>query len=346
MKNSTNQANSERDSFAQKAMEIVTRAEARKGKGSDDFGIDWQACLELLLLMMGTPFVDNPGQLLPMQIDGDEEWEFYAETEINLDLPPDTCAVLVTPSAFKEMPVPFADGEHQEGQRTPERSIYSVLISDCQKHDKVIQVSLPGINSVGVDVFEEGNHIVNYSYKTIRECLDDLNRITWMFFSPKEAWTEEQVIRYTENWYAKSLHIFAVEEVPIHTEYSYLHHPELIRLSPLDAIFKIIAATIPKEYGDLKGAVELANELNKEIGLPVTTVEGILGDNKAQAQALLTRIVVEIDMNLDMLDCVDGIVFPDRSINNLAYNRAFDDAAKQIYQGITGRPCPEGLKVE
>ena len=92
--------------------------------------------------------------------------------------------------------------------------------------------------------------------------------------------------------------------------------------------------------------MELANELNKEIGLPVTTVEGILGDNKAQAQALLTRIVVEIDMNLDMLDCVDGIVFPDRNIANSTYNRAFDAAARQIYQGITGRPCPEGLKVE
>ena len=76
------------------------------------------------------------------------------------------------------------------------------------------------------------------------------------------------------------------------------------------------------------------------------TVEGILSDDKAQAQAFLSRIVVEIDMNLDVLDFVDGIVFPDRSITNSAYNRAFDDAARQIYQGITGRPCPEGLKVE
>ena len=215
MKNSTNQANSERDSFAQKAMEIVTRAEARKGKGSDDFGIDWQACLELLLLMMEKPFVDNPGQLLPMQIGGDEEWDFHVQTEIKLDLPPDACAVLVTPSAFKELPVPFA-----EEVKAPDLKAYSVLITDCRKHGRVIQVSLPGLESIGIDVFEEGNHIFDYSYKTIEECLNDLNRVVWMFFDPKDPWSEEQVIRYTENWYAESLHTFAVEEVPIHTEYS------------------------------------------------------------------------------------------------------------------------------
>jgi hypothetical protein len=45
-------------------------------------------------------------------------------------------------------------------------------------------------------------------------------------------------------------------------------------------------------------------------------------------------------MNLDVLDFVDSIVIPDRSINNSAYNQAFDDAARQIYQRIVGRPCP------
>jgi hypothetical protein len=244
------------------------------------------------------------------------------------------------------MPVPFAEEVHKASQKTPEKNIYSVLITDCKSHKKVMQVSLPGINSVGVDVFEEGNHTFDYTYKTIQECLDDLNRIVWMVFNHKGPWTEAQVIRYTENWYGKSLHTFAIEDVPIHADYSYLHHPELIGLSPLDAIFKLLAGTIPKEYGALEEAIKLANELNQELELPMITVEGILKDDKAQAQTLLSRIVIEIDMNLDMLDCVDGIDLPDRSIANSAYNRAFDDAARQIYQRIVGRPCPEGLRVE
>jgi hypothetical protein len=239
------------------------------------------------------------------------------------------------------MPVPFA-----EEVKAPDLKAYSVLITDCRKHGRVMQVSLPGLESIGIDVFEEGNHIFDYSYKTIEECLNDLNRVVWMFLGPKDPWSEEQVIRYTENWYAKSLHTFAVEDVPIHTEYSYLHHLELIGLSPLRAIFKLLAATIPKEYGALEEAIQLANDLNEEMGFPVITVEGILNDDKAQAQALLSRIVVEIDMNLDVLDFVDSIVISDRSITNSAYNQAFDDAARQIYQRITGHPSPEGLKVE
>lgn len=51
-------------------------------------------------------------------------------------------------------------------------------------------------------------------------------------------------------------------------------------------------------------------------------------------------------MNLDILDCVKGIDFPDRSITNLAYNQAFEDAARQTYQAITGRSFPEDVKVE
>jgi hypothetical protein len=340
MRNQGIASKSERDAFAENARDIVARAEARKQKGSDDFGIDWQACLELLLLMMEKSFVDNPGQLLPMQIDGDKEWDFFVEIETKLDLPPDACAVLVTPSAFKELQVPFAEEVKASGVKA-----YSVLIRDCHKHEKVMQVSLPGLQSVGIDVFEEGNHTFNYSYKTIEECLDDLNRITWMFFRPQEAWIEEQVIRYTENWYAKSRHTYAIGDVPIHRDYSYLHHPELIGFSPLDAIFKLIVAAIAKEYGTLEEAIKLANDLNEEMGFPVITIPGILEDDKAQAQAFLSRIVVEIDMNLDVLDFVDGIVFPDRNIANSAYNRAFDDAARQIYQRITGRHCPEGLKV-
>jgi hypothetical protein len=41
--------------------------------------------------VMEQPFLDHPGQLLPMQIKGDEEWDFCVATEVNLYLPPYTC---------------------------------------------------------------------------------------------------------------------------------------------------------------------------------------------------------------------------------------------------------------
>jgi hypothetical protein len=91
-------------------------------------------------------------------------------------------------------------------------------------------------------------------YDNVEECLEDLSNITWTYFRPKGEWSKDQIVRYTENWHGKS--VFGVEgpDVKFHTEYSYTHHPELLALTPLNAVFKLIPATIPKEYDTLTTA--------------------------------------------------------------------------------------------
>jgi len=42
-----------------------------------------------MLLMMEEQLLENPGQLLPMQISEDDEWYFYLDVMEKLDLPPD-----------------------------------------------------------------------------------------------------------------------------------------------------------------------------------------------------------------------------------------------------------------
>ena len=90
-------------SLQKSAKAIFKKAEEREKAGGDHFETGWQATLELMLLMMEQQISENPGQLLPMQISNDDEWEFYLDVMEKLDLPPDTGAVLVTPSAFKDM---------------------------------------------------------------------------------------------------------------------------------------------------------------------------------------------------------------------------------------------------
>ena len=82
-----------------------------------------------------------------------------------------------------------------------------------------------------------------------------------------------------------------------------------------------------------------------DLGEPVVTKDGIMGDNQAQCQALLNRIAVEIDMKLDMLSYLKGVIVPSCNIQNPDYNRVFDETAKRIYEVITGRGCPESVKV-
>ena len=132
-----------------------------------------------------------------------------------------------------------------------------------------------------------------------------------------------------------------------HIEYSYVHNPELIDLTPLHAVFKLIKVTVPKEYETLERAIETTNDLSRDmdLGEPVVTKAGILRDEQAQCQALTNRISVEIDTNLEMLSYQESVKMPGRNIRNPDYNEVFEKTARNIYEVITGRSCPESVTV-
>jgi hypothetical protein len=336
-----------RKSIQKSAKAIFKKAEDRENAGGDYFETGWQATLELMLLMMEEQLLENQGQLLPMQISEDDEWYFYLDVMEKLDLPPDTGAVLVTPSAFKDMKFPGLS-EFEDSEMAPwKRNAYSLIISHLQDHSIILQASLPGLEFSGIDIFEDGKHFADYMYNTAEECLEDLSNITWTYFRPKDEWSKDQIIRYTESWFGKSVYGVEGPDLKFHPEYSYVHHPELIDLSPLDAVFKLIQATLPREYDTLERAIEITNDINRDmdLGEPVVTEDGILRDDKAQCQALLNRITVEIDMKLDMLSYLKGVIVPGRNIQDPDYNRVFDETTERIYEVITGRGCPESVKV-
>ncbi len=71
----------------------------------------------------------------------------------------------------------------------------------------------------------------------------------------------------------------------------------MINLTPLNSVFKVIEVTIPKEYVSLEKAIEITNDLNRDmdLGEAVVTEAGIMQGDQAECQALLGRIAVEID---------------------------------------------------
>jgi len=94
-----------------------------------------------MLLMMEKHILEHPGQLLPMQIDGQKEWEFYLNIQEKLDLPPDTCVVLMTPSAFEDMPLPRRPESERIATPPWERNAYSVIVSDCGNHAVIMHAN-------------------------------------------------------------------------------------------------------------------------------------------------------------------------------------------------------------
>jgi hypothetical protein len=116
-------------SIQKTAEAIFKKAEEREKAGGDHFEAGWQATLELLLLMKEKHLLANPGQLLPMQIRGDDEWKFYLDILEKIDLPPDTGAVLVTPGTLKKIKQ-FENSEFKDsGLARWNRNAYSLIIS-------------------------------------------------------------------------------------------------------------------------------------------------------------------------------------------------------------------------
>jgi hypothetical protein len=65
------------------------------------------------------------------------------------------------------------------------RNAYSVIISDLQDHNIILQASLPGLESAGIDIFEDGKHFADRMYNDVDECLDELSKVKWTYFRPK-----------------------------------------------------------------------------------------------------------------------------------------------------------------
>ena len=118
-------------------------------------------------------------------------------------------------------------------------------------------------------------------------------------------------------------------------------------MTPLQTTFRIIQETIPKEYDSLGKAIEITNDLNRDMnfGGPIVTENGILNDKLTECQTLLGRIAVEIDMHLDRLEDLEGVKMPDRGIKDPQYSRIFNETAIKIYRRITDRKCPKTLHV-
>ncbi len=331
-------------------LRVFEKASVRKESGCDPLSADWQAILEIALNLARSHLRRNPGRLLPLQIGGDDEWEFYLDLLEKIDLPPDTFAVMSTPS-FSDNLLDALDDQELEVARDSdvpwEKNSYLVIISDCDEHLRIMQVSLPSASgSAGIDVYEDGKHLADYTYNTIEECMNALAKVPWVFFSPRGVWTEKQIIRYTESWFVKGVDTEELGGMAIHSDHSYIHHPDLLGLTALESMFRLLEATVPAALEGLDTAIETTNDLNRDLERKetVVSIEGILLEDPAQCRALTGRIIVEMDQQLEALERTEGIPFPDRG--DREYDPLFDRTARKIYEKIVGHPCPASVKIE
>ncbi|MCX5803555.1 MAG: hypothetical protein NTU69_08520 [Proteobacteria bacterium] len=321
------------------AKKVVSRYEDRISRhGGDSLENIMQTYFETILYMGYKIMLKRPGEIIPMVIKGKEERDFFFMILRKVDLPPDICAIVVTPSG-REKIGPQIDKNVDLFNK--ESSM--LVISHYQKRDRVFHVALPGLLSIGTDIYEDGNLICSYDYNTIDECLNELSKIVWNYLGPKEALSKEQIIQYTENWFAKSEDIFSLKNIPVHKEFNYLYHPELIGMTLPKALLKAMAAALLKK-NDLDRVIYNANDFSKScpnLNLPVVTKKGIMKNIYPECKALLGQILSELEVMFDVLESLPDIELAYRRLWRPEYNRTiFDKTGAEIYQTLTGQPYP------
>jgi hypothetical protein len=322
---------------------ISERAKQRESKGGDPFSVFWQQYLESLLLLANKRIKNKVGQIVPSQIDNDDEWKTYCDLETQIDLPPSTCAVLVTPSAFKSLnnqnPL-----QQSNVKSAWESNSYNLVMSYNENRDRVIQTVLPASGSIGIDVYEDGNHFADFSYNTIEECVNDLTDKMWMFLAPKAQLNIEQIIQYTESWFFKNRYTFSLEKIPVHKEYNYLYNSQLINIPPIKAVFKLIESYLPIELVSLDSAVQVKNDfLSAFEKAQMISVENITNDVEYDCSEFLSHIVTEIDGLLDIIEFLDDYELPKRNFTDSEYNDLFYQTAQNVYTKMVGKKCPQFL---
>jgi hypothetical protein len=312
-----------------------------------------QLTLEFYLLLMRKSIEENPGKVISMGFDSDEEWSFFVDIVTKIDLPPDICTVFISPSTHKSISTGLQLDKNLNFDPSTlsawKRGMYTLVVSHYKNHNNVMHVTLPAIGSIGIDFYRNGNLISESTFDTIEQCLSSLSEKIWLFFSPKGKWVEEEIVQYTENWYAKSSYILGIESVPIHTEFSYVHNPSLLKISPLEALFKLVQSFIAMEFTPLDKAIRVVNDINQDREEEYTpiTEKGILKNNIPECKLLFDHLTYEIDLNLDNLRYIEEINFPQHGINDSLYNTIFLQTVLNLYKKITGKEYPESItKIE
>jgi hypothetical protein len=327
------------DTESIEAKKVASRYEDRISRhGGDSLENIMQTYFETILYMGYKIMLKRPGEIIPMVIKGKEERDFFLMILRKVDLPPDICAIVVTPSG-REKIGPQIDKNVDLFNK--ESSM--LVISHYQKRDRVFHVVLPGLLSIGIDIYEDGNLICSYDYNTIDECLNELSKIVWKYLGPREALSKEQIIQYTENWFAKSNDTITLKDIPLHKEFNYIYHPELIGTTLPRALLKGMAAALLKK-NDLDSVIYDANDFSKScpnLNLPIVTKEGIMKNIYPECEALLGQILLELEVMFDVLESLPDIEFAYRRLWKPIYNKTiFEKTAMEIYKTLTGQLYP------
>ena len=118
----------------------------------------------------------------------------------------------------------------------------------------------------GVDLYKKGCRIAAQTLQEDPAAV--LSGLAWQHLGPRAEPSPSASIRYTEWWFRRCAALGRAD-LPLHTQFSYLHRPERLGLDPLEAVFRLTEAVLPEVCEALQGDAGGPN------GLPPDLTEAV-----------------------------------------------------------------------
>jgi hypothetical protein len=234
-----------------KEIQDVTRKRIKMGR--DARIARWQGTLESLLVQLSKRLV--PGEVRAVESLNPDEVARFQKLQIILDLPPFVQAAFLPVRVAGQVTPPNAPQLVSGGVEKSRSN--KVLVA---RRDKLARILIAEISpqGPGIDILEDANLLASYNYNTAEECVTDISKIIWIHFRNPKGWQEAQYIQYTEGWFYRSA-LNRTLDLPITENYSYIHHPILLGLDRVDAVFRLMEATLDRLCQDPEETIAAAN---------------------------------------------------------------------------------------
>ena len=161
---------------------------------------------------------------------------------VHLDLPPEAVGVFLPPSLSVHFEPP-AQGKvlrRAPGDRSQLLLLGSALRPQCLL---VAELAAGPDAAPGVDAYEKGCRIVAAPLEADHTA--GLSELAWRYMGPTAEPSVSACKRYTEWWFRRGAALGRLD-LPLHAQFSYIHHPERLGLDLPEAVFHLTEAVLPE----------------------------------------------------------------------------------------------------
>ncbi|WP_207690823.1 hypothetical protein [Desulfonema limicola] len=199
-----------------------------------------------------------PGEIVTSEsLKPDQEAQFH-KLKISLDLSPFAYAVFLPSGIYQNLGL-YKKLEKKEKDIVPDDTS-KILVSGINEYQRILTADISP-DKPGINIFDQGSLLASYNYNTPQECIDDLSKIIWIHFKYKDAWTHDDYVKYTEGWFFRSAN-YKIPNLSINVNHSYIHHPVLINTNTIQAVFKLMKATLIRLFAHADKTIAAANAAN------------------------------------------------------------------------------------